>query len=88
MAEVAVITGASAGIGRATAPEFASHGCSITLLARGCASAITTGVGQRASQVDCRRRRDGAGRGSGHSPAFGEKAMSLTAGANDGVDAR
>jgi NADP-dependent 3-hydroxy acid dehydrogenase YdfG len=41
MAEVAVITGASAGIGRATDPEFASHGCSITLLARGCASAIT-----------------------------------------------
>jgi NAD(P)-dependent dehydrogenase (short-subunit alcohol dehydrogenase family) len=35
MAEVAVITGASAGIGRATAREFARHGCSVALLARG-----------------------------------------------------
>jgi len=33
--EVAVITGASAGIGRATAREFARHGCKIALLARG-----------------------------------------------------
>ena len=35
MAEVAVITGASAGIGRATAREFAKHGCKVALLARG-----------------------------------------------------
>ena len=35
MAEVAVITGASAGIGRATAREFAKHGCRVALLARG-----------------------------------------------------
>ena len=35
MAEVAVITGASAGIGRAGAREFARRGCSIALLARG-----------------------------------------------------
>lgn len=35
MAEVAVITGASAGIGRATAREFARHGCKVALLARG-----------------------------------------------------
>ena len=35
MAQVAVITGASAGIGRATAREFARRGCSIALLARG-----------------------------------------------------
>ena len=35
MTEVAVITGASAGIGRATVREFARRGCSIALLARG-----------------------------------------------------
>lgn len=35
MAEVAVITGASAGIGRATACKFAQDGCRIALLARG-----------------------------------------------------
>lgn len=35
MTEVAVITGASAGIGRATAREFAKHGCKVALLARG-----------------------------------------------------
>ena len=35
MTEVVVITGASAGIGRATAREFARRGCSIALLARG-----------------------------------------------------
>jgi short-subunit dehydrogenase len=35
VAEVAVITGASAGIGRSTAREFAKHGCKIALLARG-----------------------------------------------------
>lgn len=35
MAEVTVITGASAGIGRATACEFARHGCKVALLARG-----------------------------------------------------
>lgn len=34
MPEVAVITGASAGIGRATAREFARQGCSVALLAR------------------------------------------------------
>jgi NAD(P)-dependent dehydrogenase (short-subunit alcohol dehydrogenase family) len=33
--EVAVITGASAGIGRATAREFARHGCKVALIARG-----------------------------------------------------
>lgn len=37
MREVVVITGASAGIGRATAREFASRGCSVALLARGLA---------------------------------------------------
>ena len=35
MAEVAVITGASAGIGRATAREFAKQGCKVALIARG-----------------------------------------------------
>jgi len=35
--EVVVITGASAGLGRATVREFARHGCSIGLLARGSA---------------------------------------------------
>ena len=35
VAEVAVITGASAGIGRATAREFAQRGCKVALLARG-----------------------------------------------------
>jgi NAD(P)-dependent dehydrogenase (short-subunit alcohol dehydrogenase family) len=35
VAEVVVITGASAGIGRATAREFAKHGCRVALLARG-----------------------------------------------------
>ena len=35
MPEVAVITGASAGVGRATARQFARRGCSIALLARG-----------------------------------------------------
>ncbi len=35
MSEVVVITGASAGIGRATAREFAKHGARIALLARG-----------------------------------------------------
>lgn len=35
MSEVAVITGGSAGIGRAAAREFARHGCKIALLARG-----------------------------------------------------
>ncbi len=35
MQQVVVITGASAGIGRATACEFARHGCRIALLARG-----------------------------------------------------
>jgi NAD(P)-dependent dehydrogenase (short-subunit alcohol dehydrogenase family) len=35
MPEVAVITGASAGVGRATAREFARQGCSVALLARG-----------------------------------------------------
>ena len=35
MAEVAVITGASAGIGRAAAREFGRRGCSVALLARG-----------------------------------------------------
>lgn len=35
MPEVAVITGASAGVGRATAQEFARHGCKVALIARG-----------------------------------------------------
>src|SRR5688572_7839967 len=34
-AEIVVITGASAGVGRATAREFARHGARIGLLARG-----------------------------------------------------
>jgi short-subunit dehydrogenase len=33
--EIVVITGASAGVGRATAREFAKHGASVALLARG-----------------------------------------------------
>jgi NAD(P)-dependent dehydrogenase (short-subunit alcohol dehydrogenase family) len=33
--EIVVITGASAGIGRASAREFARHGCKVALLARG-----------------------------------------------------
>ena len=33
--EVVVITGASAGVGRATVREFAKHGASIGLIARG-----------------------------------------------------
>jgi short-subunit dehydrogenase len=33
--EVVAITGASAGVGRATAAEFARHGCKVALLARG-----------------------------------------------------
>jgi NAD(P)-dependent dehydrogenase (short-subunit alcohol dehydrogenase family) len=32
--KIAVITGASAGVGRATALEFAAHGCDVALLAR------------------------------------------------------
>ena len=32
--KIVVITGASAGVGRATAREFASHGCHVALLAR------------------------------------------------------
>ena len=35
MTEIAVITGASAGIGRAAAREFARRGCSMALIARG-----------------------------------------------------
>jgi NAD(P)-dependent dehydrogenase (short-subunit alcohol dehydrogenase family) len=35
LAEIAVITGASAGIGRATAREFARRGCGVALIARG-----------------------------------------------------
>ena len=34
MAKVVVITGASAGVGRATAREFAKKGCSVGLIAR------------------------------------------------------
>jgi NAD(P)-dependent dehydrogenase (short-subunit alcohol dehydrogenase family) len=33
--EIAVITGASAGVGRAAAREFGKHGCKVALLARG-----------------------------------------------------
>jgi NAD(P)-dependent dehydrogenase (short-subunit alcohol dehydrogenase family) len=35
MSEVVVVTGASAGVGRAVAREFAGHGASVALLARG-----------------------------------------------------
>ena len=34
MAKVAVITGAGAGVGRATVAEFAKHGCDVALLSR------------------------------------------------------
>jgi NAD(P)-dependent dehydrogenase (short-subunit alcohol dehydrogenase family) len=47
LTEIAVITGASAGIGRATAREFASHGCKVALLARGRA-----GLAAAASEVE------------------------------------
>jgi short-subunit dehydrogenase len=47
MAEVAVITGASAGIGRATAREFARRGCSVALIARG-----TEGLEAAAAEVE------------------------------------
>ena len=47
MAEVAVITGASAGIGRAAAREFARRGCSVALLARG-----TDGLHAAAREVE------------------------------------
>lgn len=47
MAEVAVITGASAGIGRATAREFAKHGCKVALIARG-----RTGLEAAAEEVE------------------------------------
>jgi len=40
MPETVVITGASAGIGRATAREFAKRGCKVALLARGRAGLI------------------------------------------------
>ena len=33
--ETVVITGGTAGIGRATAREFARHGCNVAILARG-----------------------------------------------------
>ena len=32
--QIVVVTGASAGVGRATAREFASHGCHVALMAR------------------------------------------------------
>lgn len=47
MGEVAVVTGASAGIGRATAREFARHGCSVALVARG-----TDGLEAAAAEVE------------------------------------
>ena len=47
MAEVAVITGASAGIGRATAREFARRGCKVALIARG-----RTGLEAAAREVE------------------------------------
>jgi NAD(P)-dependent dehydrogenase (short-subunit alcohol dehydrogenase family) len=47
VAEVVVITGASAGVGRATACEFAKHGCKVALLARG-----RKGLEGAASQVE------------------------------------
>ena len=34
MPKIVVITGAGAGVGRATAREFATHGCDVVLLAR------------------------------------------------------
>ncbi|HEY6455862.1 MAG TPA: SDR family oxidoreductase [Steroidobacteraceae bacterium] len=37
MTHIVVITGASAGVGRATANEFARHGCNVVLLARNAA---------------------------------------------------
>jgi NAD(P)-dependent dehydrogenase (short-subunit alcohol dehydrogenase family) len=42
MSEVVVITGASAGVGRATAHEFAKHGARIAILARDAGSLIAT----------------------------------------------
>ena len=47
MTQVAVITGASAGIGRAAAREFARHGCTVALLARG-----TKGLKAAAAEVE------------------------------------
>ena len=47
MGGVAVVTGASAGVGRATAREFARRGCSVALLARG-----TDGLEAAAAEVE------------------------------------
>jgi NAD(P)-dependent dehydrogenase (short-subunit alcohol dehydrogenase family) len=46
MSKVVVVTGASAGVGRATARRFAQHGCDVALLARGDA-----GLASAASEV-------------------------------------
>jgi NADP-dependent 3-hydroxy acid dehydrogenase YdfG len=53
---VVVVTGASAGVGRATAREFARHGYDVALLARGpeelkAARSEIEGLGRRALDV-------------------------------------
>ena len=53
MAEVVVITGGSAGVGRATAEEFARHGCHIGLLARGRERLEAAAQSLRAQGVRC-----------------------------------
>ena len=69
MAKVAVITGAGAGVGRATVAEFAKRGCDVALLSRdpdrlNAAAEEARRRGARAADPDRRRGRRG-GRGGG-----------------------
>ena len=68
--QVVVITGASAGVGRATAREFARRGARVGLLARGLdglegARRDVEALGGAALAIPDRRRRGRGGRGRG-----------------------